>query len=48
MSYNILADLYTNPERTQGHMNENHLDFKDRSTRIMQEIKESDPDLVCL
>ena len=48
MSYNILAELYTNPERTIGHMNEDHLDFKDRSTRIMQEIKESDPDLICL
>ena len=29
-------------------MNENHLDFKDRSIKIMAEIKESDADLICL
>ena len=48
LSYNVLADRYTNPGRTKGHMNENHLDFKKRSARIMAEIKQSDADLICL
>ena len=48
LSYNILADRYTNPERTKGHMNENHLDFAKRSARIMSEIRDSDADLICL
>ena len=48
MSYNILADIYTNAEHARGKYNLDYLNFRERSSKIMAEIKESDPDLVCL
>ena len=47
MSYNILADVYTG--MTHGHhLNRDHLDFSDRSAKIISEIRQSDADIVCL
>ena len=48
MSYNILAEIYTDDKSIKGKFNKEHLDFRERSLKIMAEIRESDPDLICL
>ena len=47
MSYNMLADIYTN-EHHGVNLNREHLDFRERSQVIMAEISQSDADIVCL
>lgn len=47
MSYNILADCYSQYFMFK-YVKHGYLNFRYRSVRILQEIKESNSDILCL
>ncbi len=47
MQYNVLADCYTDLEHG-GNLNREHLNFRERFSKIAEELRESNADILTL